>query len=193
MANRLRLPGVWPHGGRRLGDGRFMCSGCGTRTSVTAATICDRTRTLLTVWFAACWLFATGKDGVSAPSLKRALEIGYYQTAWAMLHRLRSVLVRPGRDRLDGAVEVDETHMGGFESGLAGGRAPGKKGPGRGMLFYRLLELAVLHAPVRYEHVIATKRSRAKTLEPPSAWGHPPTLEGSRLGSLRLNGYPQDM
>ena len=39
----------WPHGfvcpccghdgGWRLGDGRFMCSGCGGRTSVTAGTI----------------------------------------------------------------------------------------------------------------------------------------------------------
>lgn len=34
---------------------------------------------------------------ISALSLKRTLEIGSYQTAWAMLHRLRSVLVRPGR------------------------------------------------------------------------------------------------
>ena len=113
--------------GWRLGDGRFMCSGCGARTSVTAGTIFDRTRTPLTVWFTACWLFATGKDGISALSLKRTLEIGSYQTAWAMLHRLRSVLVRPGRDRLAGVVEVDETYIGGLEAGLPGGRAYGKK------------------------------------------------------------------
>lgn len=114
-------------GGWRLGDGRFMCSACGGRTSVTAGTIFDRTRTPLTVWFAACWLFASGKDGVSALSLKRTLEIGSYQTAWAILHRLRSVLVRPGRDRLGGRVEVDETYVGGQEPGLRGGRAHGKK------------------------------------------------------------------
>jgi transposase-like protein len=81
----------------------------------------------LTVWFAACWLFATGKDGVAALSLKRTLGIGSYQTAWAMLHRLRSVLVRPGRDRLAGVVEVDETFIGGVEEGLPAGRTPGKK------------------------------------------------------------------
>ena len=98
-----------------------------TGTSVTAGTIFDRTRTPLTVWFTACWLFATAKDGISALSLQRALEIGSYQTAWAMLHRLRSVLVRPGRDRLTGAVEVDETYIGGEEPGLRGGRARGKK------------------------------------------------------------------
>ena len=120
-------PGCGRGSGWRLGDGRFMCSWCGSRTSVTAGSIFDRTRTPLTVWFTGCWLFATGKDGISALSLKRTLEIGSYQTAWAMLHRLRSVLVRPGRDRLAGMVEVDETYIGGLESGLSGGRARGKK------------------------------------------------------------------
>lgn len=129
----LRWPGgfVCPacnhRGAWKAGDSRYMCSGCGHRTSVTAGTIFDRTRTPLTVWFMACWLFATSKDGVSALSLKKALEIGSYQTVWAMLHRIRSVLVRPGRDLLAGIVEVDETYIGGIESGLAGGRAQGKK------------------------------------------------------------------
>ena len=75
----------------------------------------------------ACWLFASQKDGISALALKRALEIGSYQTAWAMLHRLRSVLQRPGRERLRGEVEVDETYIGGQEPGLRGGRQKGKK------------------------------------------------------------------
>ena len=288
-------------GGWRLSDGRFMCVGCGRRTSVTAGTIFDRTRTPLTVWFTACWVFATGKDGISALSLKRTLEIGSYQTAWAMLHRLRSVLVRPGRERLSGTVEVDETYIGGEEAGLRGGRARGKKvltviaveiqepkglgrcrmmpvadasaaslqaflrdhvEPGatvitdgwqgyrsieklgyhhvrrvqqaarargedphellpavhrvaslvkrwllgthqgavgdahlpgylnefvfrfnrrrsrsRGMLFYRVLQLAVAHDPVRYKDLIATKRPRAIPPVPPVSRGRPPSLE----------------
>lgn len=287
--------------GWRLGDGRFQCSGCGGRTSVTAGTIFDRTRTPLTVWFSACWLFATGKDGISALSLKRTLEIGSYQTAWAMLHRLRSVVVRPGRERLSGVVEVDETYIGGVETGLPGGRARGKKvltgvaveireprgigrcrmlpladgsssslhpfvqdhiEPGtrvitdgwqgyrgleklgyvhdhrsqratrargedadkllpavhrvaslckrwllgthqgsvddahlasylnefvfrfnrrrsrsRGMVFYRVLELAVAHDPVRYQDLIAEHRPRQVPPTPPQARGHPPSLE----------------
>jgi len=127
----------WPHGfacpacgelgGWRLADHRLMCTACGARVSPTAGTIFDRTRTPLTVWFTACWLFATQKDGISALSLQRSLEIGSYQTAWAMLHRLRSVLVRPGRELLQGNVEVDETYIGGEELGLRGGRAKGKK------------------------------------------------------------------
>lgn len=110
-----------------LADGRYECRECHERSSVTAGTIFDRTRTPLTVWFMACWLFSSQKDGISALSLKRALEIASNQTAWAMLHRLRSVLVRPGRERLRGEVEVDETFVGGEEPGLRGGRQKGKK------------------------------------------------------------------
>ena len=119
-------PDCGERGGWRLGDGRFRCTACRSCTSVTAGTIFDRTRTPLTVWFSACWLFATQKDGISALSLQRSLEIGSYQTAWAMLHRLRAVLIRPGRERLTGRVEVDETLIGGEESGRFG-RAKGKK------------------------------------------------------------------
>ena len=115
-------PGAW-----ELADGRYECRECHERTTATAGTIFDKTRTPLTVWFTACWLFASQKDGISALALKRALEIGSYQTAWAMLHRLRSVLVRPGRERLRGDVEVDETFIGGEEPGLRGGRQKGKK------------------------------------------------------------------
>ena len=303
----LRWPGGFScprcgHGtGWRLGDSRFECASCSSRTSVTAGTVFDRTRTPLTVWFTACWLFATQKDGISALSLQRALEIGSYQTAWAMLGRLRSVLVRPGRDRLAGTVEVDETYIGGDEPGLRGGRAPGKKvltgiavevrepkgigrrrmavladgssaslhpfvtshvrpgatvitdawmgyhglaglgyaherrsqraarargdDPGellpavhrvaslakrwllgthqgsvdeahlpgylnefafrfnrrrsrsRGLVFYRLMELAAGHDPVRYHDLIVRQRSRAAPPAPPSTRGHPPSLE----------------
>src|SRR5713101_2377604 len=120
----LRWPGgfVCPRcghsGGWATADGRYKCEACGSRTSVTAGTLFDRRRTPLTVWFTACWMFASQKDGVSALSLQRSLDIGSYPTAWAMLHRLRSVLVRPGRDRLTDTVEVDETYIGGDEPGL---------------------------------------------------------------------------
>src|SRR5512135_2746427 len=97
------------------------------RTSVTAGTILHRTQTPLTGWFTACWQFAVAKDGISALSLQRSLEIGSYQPPGRMLHWLRSVLVRPGRERLSRVVEVDETYIGGEEPGLRGGRVKGKK------------------------------------------------------------------
>jgi hypothetical protein len=39
--------------------------------------------------------------------LRHEMELGSVQTAWAMLHRYRRVMVRPGRDRLRGEMEVD--------------------------------------------------------------------------------------
>jgi Transposase zinc-ribbon domain len=86
-------------GGWATADGRYKCAACGGRTSVTAGTLSDRRRTPLTVWFMACCMFAAPKDGISALGLQRSLEIGSCPTAWAMLHRLCSVLVRPGRGR----------------------------------------------------------------------------------------------
>jgi hypothetical protein len=66
------------------------------------------------------------KHGISAHGLKRVLGIGSEQTAWAMLHRYRTAMVRPGRDRLSTIVEVDETFIGGPQPGCPGRGALGK-------------------------------------------------------------------
>jgi len=66
------------------------------------------------------WYVTTQKNGVSALGLQRVLGLGSYKTAWALLHKLRRAMVRPGRDRLHGLVEVDETYWGGEEKGVAG-------------------------------------------------------------------------
>ena len=56
----------------------------------------------------------------SALGLQSILGLGSYRTAWALLHKLRRAMVRPGRERLSGRVEVDETYVGGAEEGLRG-------------------------------------------------------------------------
>jgi transposase-like protein len=76
----------------------------------------------LTLSFTACRLFATGKDGIAALSLKRTVEVGSYQTAWAILDRLGILPVRPGREHLVGTVEVDETCIGGRDPGAGRGK-----------------------------------------------------------------------
>ena len=47
----------------------------------------------------------------------------------------------------------------------------------RGMVFYRVLELAVAHGPVRYQDLIVSHRPRAVPPAPPRARGHPASLE----------------
>jgi hypothetical protein len=87
---------------------------------VTAGTIFQDTRTPLPVWFRAMWWVTTQKNGASALGLQRVLGLKSYETAWAWLHKLRRAMVRPGRDRLTGRVEVDECYVGGPEEGLPG-------------------------------------------------------------------------
>jgi transposase-like protein len=137
-----------PHCGNvkswHLPDGRRSCAGCDYKISPTAGTIFHRTRTPLTLWFAAAWHLTSQKNGVSATYLKRVLGFGSYQTPWAMLHRYRTAMVRPDRNRLRGTVEMDESFVGGKKSGppgrgargktmigIAVERSPGSKGLGR--------------------------------------------------------------
>ena len=68
----------------------------------------------------------TQKNGASALGLQRVLGLKQYQTAWTWLHKLRSAMVRPGRDLLSGRVEVDETYLGGLEEGLRGRKTEAK-------------------------------------------------------------------
>lgn len=99
---------------------RKICAGCGYQATVTAGTIFERTRMPLMLWFRAIWWVTSQKNGVSALGLQRVLGLGSYETAWTCLHKLRHAMVRPGRDKLSGQVEVDETYLGGLEEGVRG-------------------------------------------------------------------------
>jgi hypothetical protein len=60
------------------------------------------------------------------PEERCVLGWGSYQTAWTCLHKLRRAMVRPGRERLAGVVEVDESYLGGGEQGVDGRHIAGK-------------------------------------------------------------------
>jgi transposase-like protein len=106
---------AWP-----MKRGLWLCQGCRHQVSVTAGTIFQDSHLPLRTWFRAMWHIATQKNGVSALGLQHVLGLGSYKTAWAMLHKLRRAMVRPGRDRLRGVVEVDETYWGAQEEGVIG-------------------------------------------------------------------------
>jgi transposase-like protein len=120
----------WPNGFRcpNCGGGKawpvrrvlLHCAACGRQTSVTAGTIFQDTRTPLRVWFRAMWSVTSHKTGASALALQKVLGFGSYATAWTWLHKLRRAMVRPGRERLTGRVEVDETFVGALEEGVRG-------------------------------------------------------------------------
>ena len=287
--------------GWRLGDGRYMCSKCGSRTSVTAGTIFDRTRTPLTVWFTACWLFGhrqgrdlgaeleadagdrflpdrvgyaasaavgagtpgagpagraggSGRDGSSAVRSRGCAAAGPGARRCSPASRWRSGTdgARPVADaavgrcvgRLAARVRDDHVEPGArvITDGWQGyqgleklgyvhqrrsqraartrGEDPGELLPAvhriaslikrwllgthqgsvdtahltsylnefvfrfnrrrsrsRGMVFYRVLELAVAHDPVRYRDLIVDPTPKMKPPAPPRTRGHPASLE----------------
>jgi transposase-like protein len=97
------------------------CRACGRQTSVTAGTVFQDTRLPLRLWFRAMWAITGYKHGVSALGLQKVLGMRRYETVWTWLHKLRAVMVRPGRERLSGTVEVDETYVGGVKLGRGAG------------------------------------------------------------------------
>src|SRR5450830_934946 len=119
---------AWP-----IGNVLFECSKCNYQTSVIAGTIFQDTHKPLTLWFRAIWWVTAQKNGASALGLQRILGLGSYRTAWTWLHKLRRAMVRPGRDKLSGYVEVDETYI--------GGKKPSKRG--RGVTGKSLIVVAV--------------------------------------------------
>jgi len=104
-----------------------QCAACRYQVSVTAGTVFHATQTSLQKWFLAIFFLSRHKQGISALQLQRDLGLGGYQTAWTMLHKLRSALGRRTGQLLQGVVEADEAFVGGHRScGKRGRGAPNK-------------------------------------------------------------------
>jgi len=111
----------------RVREYTYECAECHHQESVLSGTIFQDTHKPLMLWFRAIWYITSQKNGTSALGLQRVLGIGSYKTAWTWLHKLRRAMVRPGRDRLSGLVEVDETYLGAAETGGKRGRGAENK------------------------------------------------------------------
>ena len=112
---------AWP-----VGNTLFQCASCNHQVSIIAGTIFHGTHKPLTFWFRALWWVTGQKNGASALGLKRILGLGSYKTAWMWLHKLRRAMVTPGRNKLSGIIEMDESYIGGGKSGKRGRGATGK-------------------------------------------------------------------
>lgn len=110
----------------QLGRGIWKCRKCNRDVSVTAGTVFQRSHLPLRLWFQALWCIISQKHGVSALGLSRALGIKREMTGWHLLQKIRSAMVRSGRERLNGLAEVDEVFLGGVKPGKRGRGALGK-------------------------------------------------------------------
>lgn len=88
------------------------CKACKRQYSVKVGTIFEDSPLGLDKWLPAVWLVANSKNGISSHELGRALGTTQ-KSAWFMLHRIRLAMQTGSFDKLGGAVEVDETFIGG--------------------------------------------------------------------------------
>ena len=97
----------------------LRCKKCKKNTSLTAGTVMQDTHTPLSIWFWGAYLVTTQTPGQSALQFQRQLGLTRYETAFQILHKLRSGMVRPERDCIGGEhpVEIDECLVGGRTRG----------------------------------------------------------------------------
>ena len=101
--------------------GVLRCRACRKDVGLMAGTVMERSHTPLPIWFWAAYLVTSQTTGMSAVQFQRQLGLSRYETAFAILHKLRAGMVRPDRDKIGGRsrehVEVDETWVGGRTRG----------------------------------------------------------------------------
>jgi hypothetical protein len=68
-------------------------------------------------WFAAIWMVANCKDGISSYEMHRALGVTQ-KTAWFMDHRIRLAMKTGSFLKMSGEVEADETFIGGLAKNM---------------------------------------------------------------------------
>ena len=95
------------------------------------------------------------------------------------VHRVASLAKRWLLGTHQGA--IDDAHLADYLDEFVF-RFNRRRSRSRGMLFYRVLQLAVDHDPVRYRDLIANPQPHQKPRKPPSTHGHPPSLERPPAG-----------
>jgi transposase-like protein len=98
----------------------FYCKECDYQFTVTAGTIFNDSHLPLQKWFLATLLLCEAKKGMSASQLKRTIwgqHNGSYKTAWYLCHRIRAAMKQVDQPMLSGTVEMDETYVGGKQTG----------------------------------------------------------------------------
>ncbi|MBR9920610.1 MAG: IS1595 family transposase [Bacteroidetes bacterium] len=91
---------------------RYKCKNTGKYFNVKTGTMFDNTKVKLQKWFMAIWLVTSHKKGISSIQLGKDIKVTQ-KTAWFMLQRIRACFGIDNDDHLDGAVEIDETYIGG--------------------------------------------------------------------------------
>jgi len=148
----------------------LRCRSCRKETRLMSGTVMQDSHTPMSVWFWGAYLMTSLTPGMSAVQFQRQLGLTRYETAFQILHKLRAGMVRPGRDRIGGAlpVEVDETYVGGKT-----------RGEGKGV-----------HHGIIVAGAVEVRNRQAKVLDVSPRTKAVPRRGGRYAGRLRLSVVP---
>ena len=122
--------------------------------SVKVGTIFEDSPIGLDKWFAAMWMIANYKNGVSSYEIHRAISVTQ-KTAWFMLHRIRLAMQSGSMFKMEGEIEADESFIGGLarnmhkwkrEQKLSGTGGAGKEVV-MGLLNRHTKKIRLVHVP----------------------------------------------
>ena len=89
---------------------KYKCQNCGYKASVTTGTIFQNSHISLPLWFKAI-LIVSVQPEINARKLMNDLKIGSNRTALSMKNKLKSIMIYPVLDKLQGSVELFTTNI----------------------------------------------------------------------------------
>jgi transposase-like protein len=150
--------------GKKHRAGVYKCGKCKEQFTVTVGTLLEGSHLPIRTWLMAFALMCSAKKGVSALQLQRQLGIGSYRSAWHLCHLIRHAMKQdPLKGLLKGAVEVDETYVGGKPRKLAGVKNVGGRGT-------KKIPVVVLVERGGSSRAFPIERVNAKTLKAAIRW-----------------------
>lgn len=87
----------------------WKCVNCGTRVSLKAGTLMERTHLSLRIWFAVIHLMTSTKKAFSALEMQRQIGYKFYEPIWYMMQKVRIAMgKRDAKYKLQGDIEIDD-------------------------------------------------------------------------------------
>ena len=116
----------------------YACQWCGDHIYPCVGTVFEKSRTPLTKWFYAMYLFTASRHGVPARELERQLGVTY-KCAWRIAHELRKLMASADY-KVRSAVPASTSKS---DETLVGGRARGA-GPGKGVRTNKTIVMGIV-------------------------------------------------